>query len=183
LLAETREVTIRHTKIQWFATALGTAVWADVQLPSGGCDGVSAGRARDADHSPLFVEVDSDPPPFVHCPAALRWRHELVGLSGAPAALSGLPKWMSENPHKGEGNAGGMLMGAPKCLECERLAKEAAAAVKLHIDAASRLSKAAVFKTDTDISSLRRYARECSAARRNAVGRYKNHHKTCSDCG
>jgi hypothetical protein len=63
---------------------------------------------------------------------------------------------MSENTHKGEANAGGTLMGAPKCLECERLAKEAAAAVKLHIDAASRLSKAAVFKTDTDISSLRR---------------------------
>ena len=88
---------------------------------------------------------------------------------------------MSENPHKGETNAGGMLMGAPNCLECERLIREAAAAVKLHIDAASRLSKAAVFKTDTDISSLKRYARECSAARRNAVGRYKNHHKTCSD--
>ena len=73
-------------------------------------------------------------------------------------------------------------MGAPKCLECERLAKEAAAAVKLHIDAVSRLSKAAVFKTDTDISSLKRFARECSAAHRNAVGRYKNHRKVCDDC-
>jgi hypothetical protein len=37
-----------------------------------------------------------------------------------------------ENSHKGEANAGWMRMGAPKCPECERLAKEAAAAVKLH---------------------------------------------------
>jgi hypothetical protein len=78
LLAETREVTIRHTKIQWFAPALGTAVWADVQLPSGGCDGVSAGRARYADRRPLFVEVDRNPPRFTHrLKRLLRWNHEL----------------------------------------------------------------------------------------------------------